>query len=449
MTFVIGQKNLKQSLETQAPSGRLHALARSNLVYWLIVALIAVPVGLTYWHHTDPMGAARYFDFEKCYYATAKSVLSGGASVLESHFNDGTFMNVPIMAWVLTPIAHLNRIHADLAFAAISVVTIFATIFLLTRNSSSLTAPGLCLMFLLNGPLWYSLLLGNSTQIVLLCLVAALALWRRQDGYAVGLLIGVAAVIKPMIILFGIYFAFKKQWTVVLGGATVIVGALLGSVAIAGLDVTIYWYQHTLADFAGKPMPAFNVQSIEAFILRLSEGPESATNWNPHVLPVWGKIIRDFVFASLFGLVAYGLWIGRGRLQGLSSRQPPSSRDYLEFCLVLTLCVVTSTVSWTHYYLLLLLPYSLYFTGVMHLKEDRLTQFLIWTSLIFCSLPVHEHIFASRDVEAVFFKSFQSIWLFGGLLLFWALMRSVLSATSPNTIISTRVSGARLQRKVS
>jgi hypothetical protein len=395
-------------------------------MHWLVLGLIAIPVALIYWQYTDPLGAARYFDFEKCYYATATAVLHGGASVLKAHFDDGTFMNVPVVAWVLTPFAWLGRLPADFAFAALGLASIAATLVLLTRLGAPTMAPALCLMFLLNGPLWYSLLLGNSTEMVLFCLVAALILWRRQNGYAVGLLIGVAAVIKPMLILFGLYFVFKREWRVVLGGATVIIGALLGSIAVAGLGNTLYWYHHTVGDFAGKPMPAYNVQSIEAFILRLSQTPAGVADWHPHILPVWGKILRDIVFLSLFAMVGCALWVGRVRLPSAPVRQP-TPRDCLEFCLVLTLCIVTSTVSWTHYYLLLLLPYALYFTGSLPLRDDRLTQLLMWTSLILCSLPVHEHVFASPALEGIFFKTLQSIWLFGGLLLFGALMRGALS----------------------
>ncbi|MBW4025623.1 MAG: DUF2029 domain-containing protein [Proteobacteria bacterium] len=339
-------------------------------------------------------------------------------------------MNVPIVAWVLTPFAWLGRLPADLAFAALGLTSIAATLVLLTRLGTAVMAPCLCLMFLLNGPLWYCLLLGNSTEMVLLCLVAALTLWRRQWGYTVGLIIGVAAVIKPMLILFGLYFAFKREWRVVAGGATVIIGALLASVLVAGLDNTLYWYQHTVGDFAGKPMPAYNVQSIEAFILRLSKGPASATDWYPHMLPVWGKIIRDVVFVSLFALLGAALWLGQRRVAGEPARRP-GAQESLEFCLVLTFCLVTSTVSWTHYYLLLLLPYALYFTGNLPLRDDRLTHGLVWTSLIFCSLPVHEHIFGSAALEGIFFRTLQSVWLFGGLLLFAALVRGAIAPDRP------------------
>ena len=372
-------------------------IAGSNLINWLIVGLIAVPIGLTYWQHSDPGGAARYFDFEKCYYATAQAVLRGGASVLKSHFDDGTFMNVPIMAWLLTPLAQLSIIPADIVFAVIGVVSIAVTLLLLAGSGHRKTAPLLCLMFILNGPLWYSLLLGNSTQIVLLCLVAALTLWGRQKGYSAGLLIGIAAVIKPMLLLFGLYFVWKKSWSVVLGGATVIAGAIAGSLAIAGPDITMYWYQHCVSAFAGKPMPAYNVQSVEAFIARLSEGAENVTNWRPHILPFWGGIARDFIFLSLFATAGYSFWLGRARPLSVPIHRP-SARDHLEFCVIVVLCVTTSTVSWTHYYLLLLLPYSLYLTGRLPLKDDRFTHSLIWTSLIFCSLPVRLHIFESKRV---------------------------------------------------
>jgi hypothetical protein len=245
-----------------------------------------------------------------------------------------------------------------------------------------------------------------------------------------------------MLILFGLYFIIKREWRVVAGGATMIIGSLVGSIAVAGFDITLYWYQHTLAAFAGRPMPAYNVQSIESFILRLSESPSSIANWYPHTLSLWEKVTRDIIFLSLFSLVGFGLWLGRAG--SMSPRSPqPGPREYLEFSLVLTLCVITSTVSWTHYYLLLLLPYALYLTGNLPLQKDRLTRCLIWTSLIFCSLPVHRHVFASSALESFFFKSFQSIWLFGGLLLFWALTRGALSSAAvfkrPAHVLAVRV----------
>ncbi|HTI01921.1 MAG TPA: glycosyltransferase family 87 protein [Acidisoma sp.] len=418
-------------------------ISRLNLIRWLIIALIAIPVGFIYWRHSDPRGASTYFDFEKGYYAAAKALLQGGASALKPHFSDMSFVNVPIVAWVLAPIGHLNQQSADIAFGALNVVCTLLAIFLLTRQATVRVATGLCFMFMLNGPIWNALKLGNSTQIVLLCLVAALALWRRQNGFLVGLLIGIAAVIKPMLILFGLYFALKRQWTVVLGGATVILAALLGSVAIAGVDTTVYWYQHIVADYAGKPMPAYNVQSIEAFILRLSQGPETITTWHPFVLPFWGGIARDVVFLALFGLVGCALWIGSSRASPPSSREP-SPQDYLEFSIVLAFCIVTSTVSWTHYYLLLLIPYALYFTGRLPLKDDRLTRTLIWTSLIFCSLPVNRYGFGSKGLETLFHKSLASIWLIGGLLLFWALIRGALF--SRGAAIIQLPGSARLER---
>jgi hypothetical protein len=408
----------------------MNRITRADLIRWLIVGLIAVPVGLIYWRHSDPRGASTYFDFEKGYYAAAKAFHQGGAAALMPHFNDMSFVNVPIVAWLLVPIGQLSERSADIAFGAINVACTLAAVFLLTRSTTARVATGLCFMFMLNGPLWNALKLGNSTQIVLLCLVAALALWRHPLGFLVGLLIGVSAVIKPMFLLFGLYYVFKRQWAVVLGGATVILGAILASIAVAGLDTTIYWYQHIVADYAGKPMPAYNVQSIEAFILRLYQGPATITTWHPFILPLWGKIARDVIFITLFGLVGYGLWRGRKRAPEIPTGQP-SKQDYLEFCIVLAFCIVTSTVSWTHYYLLLLVPYALYFSGRLPLKDDRLTRTLIWTSLIFCSLPVNRYVLPSKGLELLFHESAESIWLFGGLLLFWALMRGAISPARP------------------
>ena len=63
-------------------------------------------------------------------------------------------------------------------------------------------------------------------------------------------------------------------------------------------------------------------------------------------------------------------------------------RDALEFSIVLVLAVVTSPVSWSHYYLLLLLPWALYLGGRLGLPDDAATRWLMAGGMLLASLPV-------------------------------------------------------------
>lgn len=397
---------------------------------WVILGVLALPVAIFFWRHSDPRGASTYFDFDAGYYAGSRAVLQMGASALKAHYDDMSFVNLPIVAWVLMPFGRLERGTAEVSFGILNLLCSAGALYWLARRERPGIAYALCLLFLFNGPLWNNLKLGNSSQIVLLCLVGAVMPWGRRHGYLLGLLIGAAAVVKPMLVLLGLYYVFKRRWPVVLGGATVILAAGLASVAVAGWGTTLYWYQHIVSDYAGKPMPAYNVQSIEAFILRLSVGTDTVMAWHPHPLPLWGRIARDVVFAVLLGLVAWALWpvrragaAGGEAAEGGMAENTARTRDDLEFCIVLTFCIMVSTVSWAHYYMLLLIPYALYLAGRLPLPQDGLTRGLVWASLLCCSLPVNRYAFPSETLQSLYYKSFASIWLFGGLLLMAALLR--------------------------
>src|SRR5262249_35516198 len=155
-----------------------------------------------------------------------------------------------------------------------------------------------------------------------------------------------------------------------------------------GLAVNVAWYRYCVEPFLLGVIPAFNVQSIDGFLLRLSTGDALLRDWLPMPLTVAHKIVRTVLFGAIFGSAFWLIWRGE-RLEPLPCVTGElSARDLPEFSLILNLALVISPVSWTHYYLLLLLPWSLYLGGLLPLPDDTLTRWLMWTSLVFVSLPV-------------------------------------------------------------
>ena len=65
------------------------------------------------------------------------------------------------------------------------------------------TGAMLALSILASGPLVNSLREGNTTHFVLLLLVVALLLWRAGKEYAAGLVLGLCALFKLPLMLFG------------------------------------------------------------------------------------------------------------------------------------------------------------------------------------------------------------------------------------------------------
>jgi hypothetical protein len=398
--------------------------AKLSRLSWIWACLIALPITVVYWHISTPEGG-RWADFTTGYYAAADTVWHKGSLALWPLTEQGWLVNLPIVAWAFAPFAWLGPRGAILTYAGLGLLATGITLLMTADSCPPRLRPLVFLLFAVNGPLWYSFLIGNSTHFILLLLVSSLALWKHRRLATAGFLLGICTVIKPMILLLVAYFAWRRNWRVVFAAITVVVFALIATVAVFGIEYFIGWYQHDVTPFAGKPMGAHNVQSFEAFLLRLTVGPKLLFNFRPQTLPFPVSLIAKGVIGGLAALIAWAMWRGR-RASERHIAHTPRGADYLEFCLMLVFCVTMSTVSWTHYYLLFLLPWSLYLAGRLPLCDDRLTHILIWGSIIICSLPFHYPRPESGWFAAISSRSFQSVWLFGGLLLLWALLRSAI-----------------------
>jgi hypothetical protein len=103
-------------------------------------------------------------------------------------------------------------------------------------------------------------------------------------------------------------------------------------------------------------------------------------------------------------------------------------RDYVEFAIVLVLALVTTPVSWTHYYLLLLLVWGLYLGGQLKLPDDAITRRLVWASWILASLPVVTPPAEPEWLAEILSRTVVSAWLFGGFLMLAALARGAFAS---------------------
>lgn len=392
---------------------------------WFGFALAGAVIHVMLWLVSEP--EELFSDFFKANYPVGERLLSQGPVatwVLDEPSAVG-FVNIPILAWVTAPLVPLGEEAAGFTFLVLGAAATLGAWALLVRvgGLKSEGAAALLFLFLANGPLVNSLREGNTTHFMLLLLVVALFLWRRGSEYAAGLVLGVCAVFKLPLMLYGVYFVLRRRWRVVAGGATSIGLAVLLSLLVFGLEINIGWYRCCVEPFMGGVMPAFNVQSIDGFLMRLATGEEQLRVWEPREPAAVHKIVRLFVLAALYG-GAYWLMRRADRKKPAARRTTAlGGRDYLEFALVLNLAIVTSPVSWTHYYLLLLLPLGLYLGGRLALPDDATTRWLMWSGFMLSSLPLVLVPLDPSWFTALAARTLVSAWLFGGLLMLAALAR--------------------------
>lgn len=392
-----------------------------SLVWWALL-LAACALHALFWLISQPDTA--FADFNKAYFHAAEEVFENGPVPTWPIDEDSTevgFVNIPGLVWLFVPLVPLGKTLAAWGFLGLGVLAMAGAYALLLRigRPSPRAAGVLFLLFLVNGPLVNSLREGNTTHFILLLLIVSLLLWRGGREFAAGLALGFCAMIKPPLILFGVYFLLRGRWRIVAGGASMIAAIVALSLATFGLEINIGWYKACIEPFMKGPIAAFNVQSIDGFLIRLATGPEELVNWFPLEPSVAHRVARLMIVACLF---VGAFWMFR-RARRARPAAGVTSRDYREFSIVLVIALVSTPVSWTHYYLLLLLPWGLYLSGQLALPDDVITRRLVWSAWLLTALPVVSPPGEPEWLAEILSRTVVSAWLFGGFLMLAALAR--------------------------
>ena len=137
-------------------------------------------------------------DFDKAYYAAGKLVRTAPAQLYSCANADGLcFVNVPIVALAFAPLARLSppTAHAIVAAGSAAAVAIAVWALIALTGAAGWRRFAVVALVLLNGPLFYSLRLGNLTHVVLaLLVVTCICLTSDRDAIA-GVLLGKAAAL--------------------------------------------------------------------------------------------------------------------------------------------------------------------------------------------------------------------------------------------------------------
>ena len=396
---------------------------------WIAVCIAGLCAQVVLWAMSEP--AQLFSDFYKAYYPIAEYLWIDGPSSpwpLEE-VGAGSFVNLPIVGWLFAPLVVFGESGAGWVYFGLGLATTAGAWFLLTRLFAPGHGPLLLLLFLINGPLVNSLREGNSTHAVLLLLIVGLHLWRTERNFAAGLVFGICAIIKLPLLLIGVYFFVRGRWTIVAGGAAAIVTAVLLSLVVHGFGVNADWYRDSIEPFLGGVIPAFNVQSIDGFLVRLFTGTDGLLDWTPHRPSVLHRAIRLTAVALLLGGM-YFLMRRAGRTAAAPVTGVLSRREIVEFSLVLMLSLAISPISWSHYYLLLLLPIALHLGGLTAVPGKG-WRMALWIGFALTSLPVVILPSAPDWPGEIIARGVVSFCLLGGLMVLAAHARALWEIGSP------------------
>jgi len=338
-----------------------------------IVALLAV--------YSEPPARQLFEDFREAYLSAARDILRD-PSRLYAEYSHG-FVNIPVVALPFVPLTILTQTDAQRVYLLLGLLVLGAT---WAGHRRLLQAPRevalvLAGLFLINGPLYNSLREGNSTHLLLGLLVAALLALRAGREFRAGALIALCGVVKLPLLLLGAPFVLRRRWGVAVGFAAGLAGLVGVSLLIFGLELHQLWWSHIVAPSSGKPVGAFNVQSIDGFLARVLTGGRHLRDWTPiRGLGFEFTALRWLLIAGFVGTAGWVCW---------RAGAPRNQRSWqIELCVALCLALLVSPISWTHYYLLLLLPLGLCLVEAKRLPGGWIGAALLWLSVALISLPV-------------------------------------------------------------
>jgi hypothetical protein len=108
---------------------------------------------------------------------------------------------------------------------------------------------------------------------------------------------------------------------------------------------------------SGYSLASWNNQSLDGFFLRLMTGALHLYDWHILALPFKIKMLKYAIV-----LLLMLLWL----ITVLAPRKRDEQQDLLAFSLTVTLMVVLSPISWTHYLLFLVFPYLVLLSALIH-----------------------------------------------------------------------------------
>jgi alpha-1,2-mannosyltransferase len=397
----------------------------------LAIGLIAL-IGIEVWISEPRIW---FPDFHTAYYPAGVAVLKHQSMAELISKGVVGFVNLPIIAFLFAPLAMLPwKVAVSGPFLAAGLVAIAMAFLILTRVAR-LDRKGkliLLVMFALNGPLIYSVKLGNTSHFVLAALVGGLCLLHERRSFAAGTLLASAALIKLPLLGFIIYFAARRDWRGAAGFVCCLSVVVTLSFAIFPAALHLEWLNVAVLPFAKAGLASFNVQSIPSFLLRLRSDPPPLFDWGMTDLTLGESVATKVLQLTL---VAACVWAWPNKVS--PDTAAPATRD-LQFMLILCMLVVTSPLSWSHYYCWLLIPAAFALGGGLWFGGSPLLQ---WTTVAAIAMTTPLVIFphpADHFMQIGYTRLFVSSDLLGGLLMLFV----VIVACRRASVISPAQRGA-------
>lgn len=361
-------------------------------------------------------------DFVKAYHHAGVAAVTD-PSTLYDCTRAQCFVNVPIVALLFVPFAPLDPYVAGAVFSVLGFAAVAAAMARLGRGDAS---GAVLWLVLLNGPLYYSVRIGNTTHLLLWLFVAVFGSIERGREWRAGALLAAAAILKPPLVLFLPYLLLRRRYAAAAVMAGCGAAALLLSVSLFGMDLHRFWFRQFVVAHGSEALGAYNVQSAGGFAAHLLTRGH-LHDWYPLAMGAAFHRLRTALVLAVVACAAGVCW---------RSGVPRSRAAWdAELSLVLTVAILAAPIAWTHYYLLLLVPIAALASGRLPVAAGA--RWPLAAAVWLMSLPVVAFGLQGRIANAVYERLLVSHYFFGGLLLLGVLAAARLLAARQDSRIES------------
>ena len=339
---------------------------------------------------------------------------------------------LPGYAWIFRPLAGLEFPLAARVWLTINAVLSLGCIALLwsarpwtgAKNLATWRTAWIVFFGLTFQPILDNMWHGNISALIFFAFCLSYWLLRRGHYWLAGLVLGLIVPLKFYPAIFVLYFAWRRNWSLVAGAVVGCVAILALSLLTAGWAGNLAYVQMVWTELRGGGIPAFNNQSISGFLLHaFTQGDVNA--WGDIETPLVFSILRLALVGAFIGVVAWAL-----RRRPEDTTDPAMSQD-LDLALVIGVMLLASPITWYHYYVWLLFPLIVLFDQLLVSPTTNTRQILLLA--IGYGLVVVQGIVVIRPFAA---QAIQDVWLlrvllsqsfFGAVALMFLLWRSRLA----------------------
>ncbi len=180
---------------------------------WLGYGIIALHMIFFMWTLSEP--SEFFSDFNGGYYPASRLILENPSRLYDVAGAEPMpgFVNIPIITILFTPFSFFNLYNAHFLLAVLSGLAVFAACYFLVKLTKVSGGKRIALigLFVINGPLYYSLREGNVTHFVLLLLLGGFFCIQAKRKILLGIILAIAALLKVPLFLLGIYYVVRGQ----------------------------------------------------------------------------------------------------------------------------------------------------------------------------------------------------------------------------------------------